>query len=70
MDRPPCWLEGQPCPNDCAFRLYHRVIYNHTALHGPWSGWRMAGVRLVSPHREWIHPGELDHVLYVLRRPR
>lgn len=68
MDRPPCWLNGAPCPNNCAAQLYQRVIWNHTPLYGPWSGWRMAGHRLVSPHREWISPGELDHVLYVLRR--
>ena len=68
MDRPPCWHEGQPCPNDCAARLYDREIYNVTPLHGPWEGWRLAGQRLISPHGEWIAPHTLDRVLY--RRAR
>jgi hypothetical protein len=63
-DRPPCWLEGSPCPNHCAKQLYQRVIYNQTPLHGPWSGWRLAGQRLVSPHREWITAPLLDRWLY------
>ncbi|MGH8075960.1 MAG: hypothetical protein ACREPE_01360 [Lysobacter sp.] len=62
--RPPCWPDGRPCPNDCAAREYRRVIYNQTALHGPWSGWRMAGDRLVSPSREWIAPHLLDRWLW------
>jgi len=66
--RPPCWADGKPCPNHCAAQLHRRVIHNETPLYGAWAGWRMAGVRLVSPHREWIGPAELDRVLYVLRR--
>lgn len=62
--RPPCWVEGAPCPNDCAARLYQRVVYNHTPLHGPWSGWRMAGVQLVSPNREKIDAASLDRELF------
>ena len=68
MDRPPCWPKGCPCPNPCAAALYRRVIWNETPLAGPWTGWRMAGVRLVSPQREWTTPRELDRFLYVMRR--
>ena len=63
-DRPPCWREGEQCPNDCAAQLYKRVIHNETALHGPWSGWRLAGPRLVSPRKEWIAPHVLDRWLW------
>lgn len=68
MDRPPCWREGHACPNWCARAYYDRLIWNHTDLHGPWAGWRMAGARLVSPHREWIAPHQLDHVLWRVAR--
>lgn len=49
--RPPCWAEGQPCPNACARAHYDRVVHNHHPLHGPWAGWRFAGRDLVSPGR-------------------
>lgn len=49
MDRPPCWKPGTPCPNRCAAAHYSRTIFNRTELQGPWSGWRLAGARLVSP---------------------
>lgn len=26
-----------------------RVVHNHAPLHGPWTGWRMAGRDLVTP---------------------
>lgn len=68
--RPPCWPEGHRCPNNCAAQLYQRVIYAHTPLHGPWEGWRLAGARLVSPHREWIDPATLDRYLFRLYRFR
>lgn len=68
MDRPPCWREGEACPNDCAARLYRRVIYNDTTLHGPWQGWRMAGARLIAPSRDWIAPHQLDRVLWRIAR--
>lgn len=61
---PPCWKTGSPCPNQCAERLYERVVSNHTALHGPWAGWRMAGWQLVSPHGERIDPRTLDRWLW------
>lgn len=40
-----------------------RVIYNHTALHAEWAGWRMAGRWLVSPKGDRITPDELARVL-------
>jgi len=64
MTRPPCWREGQPCPNECAAQQLRRTLYNETPLYGAWSGWRMAGQRLVSPHREWVPPHVLDRWLY------
>lgn len=64
MERPPCWPEGRPCPNPCAAANYQRQVYNHTPLHGPWTGWRMAGQRLISPDREWIAPHTLDRLMY------
>lgn len=68
IERPPCWTDGQPCPNHCARAYYDRTVYNLTDLHGPWEGWRFAGYRLISPHGEWIAPYTLDRVLY--RRAR
>ena len=49
MDRPPCWPEGQSCPNHCAYQLAERTVYNLTPLYGQWAGWLMAGRVLVSP---------------------
>lgn len=40
-----------------------RVIYNHSALHAEWAGWRMAGRWLVSPKGDRITPDELARVL-------
>jgi len=68
MDRPPCWPEGTQCPNNCAAQLYKRVIYNHTPLYGPWSGWSMKGRELVSPHKERIAVMALDRLLYRVSR--
>lgn len=62
--RPPCWPEGRPCPNRCAYALHERTVRNHTALHGPWEGWRMAGHRLIAPHGEWIEVRLLDRILW------
>ncbi|MFQ6310388.1 DUF3653 domain-containing protein [Lysobacter capsici] len=64
MNRPPCWLEGAKCPNNCAAQLYRRQVYNETPLHGAWSGWRLAGARLVAPSGEWIAPHLLDRWLW------
>jgi hypothetical protein len=70
MNRPPCWQAGQPCPNNCAAQTYRRVIYNETPLYGAWTGWRMAGQRLVSPHGEWIARHTLDRLLHARTRFR
>ena len=64
MDRPPCWPEGQPCPNACAQQLRTRVIRNHTPLYGEWAGWRMAGRCLVSPDGDRISPERLRGILF------
>jgi hypothetical protein len=50
--------------------LYQRTVWNVTPLHGAWAGWRMAGSRLVSPHREWIAPHVLDRILHARERFR
>lgn len=55
----PCWPEGQTCPNNCAFQLLERTVYNKTPLHGSWAGWRMAGCCLVSPDGDRISPERL-----------
>jgi hypothetical protein len=70
MNRPPCWLEGQSCPNNCAAHHYRRVIHNETPLFGAWAGWRMTGDRLVSPHGEWVAPHILDRLLHARARFR
>lgn len=57
MDRPPCWPEGRPCPNNCAYQLAERTVYNLTPLYGQWAGWRMAGRVLVSPDGDRIRNG-------------
>lgn len=62
--RPPCWQFGKQCPNHCAAALHDRVVRNHTALYGPWTGWRMAGQRLVGPDREWVSAPYLDRMLF------
>ena len=64
MDRPPCWPEGQRCPNACAAQLHHRVIRNQTPLYGEWAGWRMAGRCLVSPDGDRITPERLRGILF------
>jgi hypothetical protein len=33
---------------------YRRLVYNETPLYESWSGWRLAGQRLVSPSKDWI----------------
>jgi hypothetical protein len=68
MDRPPCWPDRTPCPNNCAAQLYKRVVHNETPLYGPWTGWRMAGAILVSPHRDRISALALDRLLYRVSR--
>lgn len=62
--RPPCWPDGESCPNSCAWQLLDRTVYNVTPLYGPWSGWRMAGHRLIAPSGEWITARLLDRMLW------
>lgn len=57
--RPPCWPEGQPCPNWCAAERYDRVVHNKHQLPAPWNGWRFAGRDLVSPDGDRISPERL-----------
>jgi hypothetical protein len=63
IDRPPCWRAGEVCPNRCAAALYFRIVWNETELHGPWSGWRLRGGRLISPHGEWASAAMVDRWL-------
>lgn len=46
----------QHCKAESAEAHYDRVVHNLTALHGPWSGWRMAGRHLISPDGDRIKP--------------
>ncbi|MCD9030365.1 phage protein [Luteimonas sp. Y-2-2-4F] len=39
---------------------YERVVHNRCSLHGPWTGWRMAGRDLVSPHGDRFSPERLE----------
>ena len=64
MDRPPCWPDGQRCPNECAARLYQRTVFNHHDLTGLWAGWRFRGPILVSPHGERVTAHALDRIMY------
>lgn len=51
-ERRPCHAAGKN-PPPCALAHYRRVIDNHAALHGPWSGWRLARLQpKVIPARE------------------
>ncbi|WP_411831969.1 DUF3653 domain-containing protein [Pseudoxanthomonas mexicana] len=59
LRRPPCWPEGIQCPSACASAFCERTIHNHTPLHGPWAGWRMAGKELVSPNGLRVTPQRL-----------
>ncbi|HEY1070074.1 MAG TPA: DUF3653 domain-containing protein [Thermomonas sp.] len=62
-ERRPCHVAGKN-PPPCALAHYRRVIDNHAALHGPWSGWRLAGRDLVSPDGERINPTRLRGLLF------
>ncbi len=64
MHRPPCWPEGQTCPNNCADQHYKRVVHNQQDLHAEWYGWRFRGRHLVSPHGERISSELLDRWLW------
>lgn len=57
---PTCWH----CKAESPAAHYDRVVHNITALHGPWSGWRMAGTALVSPDGDRITPERLRGLLF------
>lgn len=65
LERPPCWPEGQRCPNDCAGQLHERVTYGTTPLHGHWTGWRIAGRFLIAPSRQRAAPELLAHLMFM-----
>jgi len=62
--RPPCWPEGQLCPNNCASQLYQRTVHNQHELTGPWAGWRMAGRDLIAPDGQRINPERLRGLMF------
>lgn len=62
--RPPCWSEGQQCPNDCAAALLQQQAHNHFNLTGPWFGWRVRGRDLVGPGGERVSPERLRGLLW------
>lgn len=43
---------------------YERVVHNKTDLHGPWSGWRLAGRDLVAPDGQRLPPQRLRGLLW------
>lgn len=62
--RPPCWPEGQSCPNPCAGDLHRRLVDNHVDLTGPWAGWRLRGRDLVSPAGDRITPERMRGLMF------
>lgn len=62
--RPPCWPNGQTCPNECAAAYYQRIIYNHTSLSGPWAGWKLTGRDLVSPRGVRVSPQRMEGLIW------
>ena len=64
MTLPPCWPDGQPCPNACAEALYERNVYGRQYLTAEWQGWRLAGRVLVSPDGDRITPERLRGILF------
>lgn len=59
--QPPCW---GPNPNPCALAHLDHVQRNHVALHGPWTGWRLAGRELVAPTGERLTVERLRGLLW------
>ncbi len=55
-----CWH----CKSEHDRAHHDRVVYNRTALYGPWYGWRMAGRVLVSPEGDRIAPERLRGLLW------
>jgi hypothetical protein len=70
FSRPPCWPEGQACPNACARAQHDRIVHNRHELHGPWAGWRFAGRDLVSPDGDRISARRLRGLLFAESRRR
>lgn len=52
------------CQAESTEAHFRRVVENHTALYGPWAGWRMAGRDLVAPDRQRISPERLRGLLF------
>ena len=53
------------CVAETPDEYYRRVVYNETALFGPWRSWRVAGRELVSPGGHRITPYRLRGILFV-----
>lgn len=66
MSRPPCWPDGQACPNHCAKAHFDRTVHNITPLDGPWAGWRLAGKDLVAPDGTRVSPTRMRGILFRL----
>lgn len=64
MTRPPCWSEGQACPNACAAEAYRRLVHGQQELTGPWAGWRLAGRDLATPDGQRISPERLRGLIF------
>lgn len=52
------------CKAETSVEHYQRTVHNHAALHGPWSGWRMAGRDLVSPEGDRLSPERLRGLMF------
>lgn len=52
------------CLEESSSEHYKRVVHNHSALHGPWKGWRLAGRYLVSPDGDRILPERVRGMLF------
>lgn len=55
-----CWH----CKAETPDAHYQRVVYNKTALHGDWTGWRMAGRFLIAPGGQRITPERVRGFLW------
>lgn len=64
IEHPPCWPEGQPCPNRCAARYYDHHVHGLGPLRGPWTGWRLAGRNLVAPDGQRLSQERLRGLLW------
>lgn len=57
---PTCWHCEAESPAD----HYERVVHNRCSLHGPWRGWRMAGLHLVAPDGTRLSPERLKGLAF------